>query len=225
MSKGHEKYLGKVLPRREIQDLKTVGLDYVGGARHANPGSMDATEADAGMMTAEQLQALQEQAYSEAFAQGRQEGLQAGRQEMERLGAQLHKILAEIERPLEDLDQAMVDSLVQMVMSIARHLIRRELKTDPGQIVAVVREGVGALPIGARNVRLQLHPEDAQLVREALSIQHARSPWEILEDPAMTRGGCRIATENSQIDATVEARLAAIASRFFGDERGEDAHG
>lgn len=225
MSKGHEKYLGKVLSRHDIQHLETVALDHVGGAHHRNSGGLAVAEGDAGIMTAEQLQTLQEQAYNEAFAQGRQEGLQAGRQEMQRAGAQLQKIFAEIERPLEELDQEMVDTLAEMVMMIARHLIRRELKSDPGQIVAVIREGIAALPIGARNVRLQLHPEDAQLVREALAIPGDRGPWEILEDPAMMRGGCKIATENSQIDATVESRLAAIASRFFGDERGEDANG
>jgi len=44
---------------------------------------------------------------------------------------------------------------------MVRQLIRREVKLDPGQIVGVVREALGILPISARNIRVVLHPEDA----------------------------------------------------------------
>jgi flagellar assembly protein FliH len=45
------------------------------------------------------------------------------------------------------------------------------------------------------------------------------SAWQIVEDPTVTRGGCRVATETSEVDATVEARVAAVVARVLGEER------
>jgi len=47
--------------------------------------------------------------------------------------------------------------------------------------------------------------------------------WRIVEEPTLTRGGCRVESEDSRIDATVEARLGALIARALGGEREEDA--
>jgi flagellar assembly protein FliH len=46
--------------------------------------------------------------------------------------------------------------------------------------------------------------------------------WTINEDPLITRGGCKIDTDVSHIDATVENRLAAVIATVFGGERNRD---
>ena len=66
---------------------------------------------------------------------------------------------------------------------------------------------------------MHLHPDDAALVREALSPAEGDLAWIIVEDPLITRGGCRVTTDNSQIDATAEARLNTVISAIAGDER------
>jgi flagellar assembly protein FliH len=69
-----------------------------------------------------------------------------------------------------------------------------------------------------------LHPDDAALVRERLGA--AASPaasdraWSIVEDPMLARGGCRVTSESSTIDAEVEQRLGAAIATVLGDERG-----
>ena len=90
--------------------------------------------------------------------------------------------------------------------------------------MAVVREGLAALPISARKPRIYLHPEDAQLVRSALSLREAEHDWRIEEDLLMLRGDCRIETESSRIDASIDARLSAIAANLLGGERGTDVN-
>jgi len=111
-------------------------------------------------------------------------------------------------------------------MTVARHLVRRELKTDSGVVVSVVREAVALLPASVRRIRVFLHPEDAGLVRQALSVSSDDGDelrWRIIEEPTLTRGGCRVESEDSRIDATVEARLGALIARALGGEREEDA--
>ena len=106
-----------------------------------------------------------------------------------------------------------------LAFTLARQLVRRELRADPGQIIGIVRDTVALLPSAARDVRVHLHPEDARLLRERLAITTADRAWSIVEDPVLGRGGCRVTTENSQIDARLETRLGAALSALLGDER------
>jgi len=46
---------------------------------------------------------------------------------------------------------------------------------------------------------------------------------EIKEDPTLARGGCKVETDTSQIDASMESRIAEIAAEVLGGERRDDA--
>jgi flagellar assembly protein FliH len=163
-----------------------------------------------------------EQARQEAYAKGREEGIRAGQQEIRKQVQRLELLLVALQQPFAELDAAVEEQVSQLAMLVARHLVRRELKADPGQVVAVVREALAALPITSRSVRLHLHPEDAQLVRQAFSLNEQEAHIQVLDDPVQSRGGCRVQTDNSQIDATVETRLNALIARVLGGEREED---
>lgn len=178
--------------------------------------------AGGGKLTAGQDETSSE-SYARGFEQGRQEGHAAGSQALADQVARLQQLTQSLARPLENLDQEVVDSVVQLATLIAAQLVRRELKTDPQQIVAVVREAVAALPLATRNIKLHLHPEDAHLVQELMALPEGEDSWQIVEDISLTRGGCVLTSENSQIVATVEARLNAIISAMLGGQRSGDA--
>ncbi|MCB1844176.1 MAG: hypothetical protein KDI09_14535, partial [Halioglobus sp.] len=162
-----------------------------------------------GFLTASRLQELQEQAHEEAFKQGYAEGLSAGKQETDSRIARLDALLSAQARPFELLDETVEQQLLQLAMSAVRQLFRRELKSDPGHVISVVREAVQLLPVASRDVRVYLHPDDASLLRESLSVADGERAWSVVEDPLIARGGCRVATESSQVDAQNETRLNA----------------
>lgn len=68
-----------------------------------------------------------------------------------------------------------------------------------------------------------LHPEDAELVRNAYSLGDHDQQWQIVEDPVIQRGGCRIHTDTSQIDATLDSRLNSLIAPLLAAERQRDA--
>ena len=105
---------------------------------------------------------------------------------------------------------------------MVKQLFRREIRIDPTHVIGVVREAIQLLPIASRNVQVNLHPDDAALVRESLSPAEGEPAWTIVEDPLISHGGCRVTTENSQVDATAEARLQAVINNILGDERVHD---
>lgn len=173
-------------------------------------------------MTARQLEEIQVQARQEGFQQGLKEGRDTGRKEFTARIACLEQLIQSLDEPFVSLDQEIEEQLTQLAMLVARQLVRRELQIDPGQVIGVVREALAALPLAARNVRIAVHPEDAALIRDALSLREGNHEIRIVEDPVQGRGGCRVLTENSQIDATVESRLNAVIANVLGGQRSSD---
>lgn len=173
-------------------------------------------------LTAGQIEKIQKQAYEEGFSQGRNDGLQAGQQEIDAQVKALQKIIDFMIEPLKSVDEAVVQQLVDMTTRIAAQVIRRELRTDPGQVVAAVRECMKSLPSGSTEIKLYLHPEDASIIRNAFSIDDHVKAWKIIEEPVMSRGGCRVETQFSKIDATIEHQLNRVIANLLGDEREKD---
>jgi flagellar assembly protein FliH len=174
------------------------------------------------LLTANQMERIQKQAYDEGFARGQADGLKAAQQDTALRLQSLTAILATLATPLKELDERVEQELVALALAAARLVVRRELKADPGQVMAAVREALAALPAAARHVRLHLHPEDAQLVREHLKLGDEEQAWKIVDDPVLARGGCKVLTDSSQIDATLESRLTAIMAAILGGERSHD---
>ena len=171
---------------------------------------------------AAQLADLRQEAYAEAFQQGFDEGKKRGLQEAAKLAAQLLSVMEHLAQPLAELDEGVVEAVSDLAVLIARHLVRRELRLNPGEVVGVVRETMRHLPVAPRAARIRLHPEDAELVQQAFALGDDSRSWRLEPDPLMTRGGCIVETDVSRIDASVESRLAAIASRMLGGDRESD---
>ena len=174
------------------------------------------------LRTRKQQNRIEQDAYEQAFSQGYTEGLEKGQIEINEHVKYLQSLMATLAMPLLDLDKQVVDELVDLAMAVARQMVRRELKISPGEVVAVVKEALSLLPVTAGDVRLELHPEDAVLVRNALLPSDADAPWQIVEDPLLSRGGCRVSTNTSRIDATVENRINAAIAAVMGGEREVD---
>ena len=171
------------------------------------------------MPTVRGLADLQEEAYKEAFEQGLTEGREAGRAEIKVQVDRLAGMFYDLAKPFEVLDAEVERELLALAMALARQIVRRELKTDPTQIIGIIRDAIAALPVAARDVRVHLHPEDAAIVRQNLAPTESERAWAIIEDPVMARGGCQITTSTSRIDARLETRLTAIVSELMGTER------
>jgi flagellar assembly protein FliH len=176
--------------------------------------------------TVGELEDLERRTYEEAFAKGREAGLAAARAETEKSVTQIKAQVARLDgmlgllaQPLHELDARVEQQLTHLALTIARQLVRRELRIDPAQVIAVIRETVALLPATARDVRVHMHPEDAAVVREKLAAPGAERAWTIVEDPVMTRGGCRVTTDTAQIDARLETRINSVISALLGDER------
>lgn len=198
-------------------------VDEVADPASWNPPSVTGPRANRrSSPTLAELEDVERAAWDEAYAKGLEAGRKAGEQEARKRLDQVNSIesiLNSLAKPLQQMDREVESQLVSLALAIAKQLVRRELRIDPAQVIAVVRDTVGLLPMAQRNVRVYLHPEDARLIRERLAEPQNERAWSIIEDPVMARGGCRVTTDTSQIDARLETRLAAVFAQLMGDER------
>jgi len=179
-----------------------------------------------GAITEEKIEVIKKRAYKDGymkgFKKGVAEGNTAGLQQAGDTLRTLENVLETLSAPLQQLDEQVEQQFVRLVMIITNQIIRRELKIDPGEVVGVVREALQALPVASRNVRVFLCPEDISFVSSVLNVSESETAWKIVDDPSLTRGDCRIESENSSIDATVERRLITIILEMLGGERDTD---
>jgi flagellar assembly protein FliH len=174
------------------------------------------------------LSLVEREAWQHGYKDGHVEGVRKGEAELAKRIAEvdvkvaaLEAILGTLARPLDELDATIETELTRLALAIAKHLVRRELKIDPTQIIGIIRHTLSLLPLSARNIRIHLHPDDAAIVRERLARASGEQEWQLAEDPLMARGGCRLTTDNSSVDARFEASVAAVIAGLLGDDRSE----
>lgn len=174
----------------------------------------------------------EERRFQEAEARGRAAGLLAAQKEIDARNKALDEqakalgaALDALARPLAHVDDQVHEQIAQLATHLARALLRRELKIDSAQVIGIVRETVALLPAATRGVRVSLHPDDAALLREKLVTSGPDTAWTVIDDPALSRGDCRVHTDYAQIDARMETRLKEALAALLGDERSEPRTG
>ncbi|MCD5983595.1 MULTISPECIES: flagellar assembly protein FliH [Pseudomonas] len=171
-------------------------------------------------LTLEELESIRQEAWNEGFATGEKEGFHSTqlkvRQEAEVALAgkiaSLETLMASLLNPIAEQDTQIEKAVIHLVEHIARQVIQRELATDSAQIANVLRDALKLLPMGANNLRIFINPQDFALVK-AMRERHEET-WKILEDDTLLPGGCRIETEHSRIDASIETRIALAISKM-----------
>ncbi|TCK07069.1 flagellar assembly protein FliH [Marinobacterium mangrovicola] len=177
-------------------------------------------------LTLAQWEAIVEEARAEGLEQGREEGLEAGRKEgfeqglqqgleegQAKIDAQLQRLealIGALQRPLEEQHQALEATILTLVEQLAGAVVQAELASRPELLTAAIAQALDCLPPNPGPVRLRLNPEDSALLETQAELQG----WELIEDPAMTAGGCELLAGASRVDVSVESRFAQVADQL-----------
>ena len=178
-----------------------------------NDFDQDAVRQNVQLPTADQMQRIQQQAYQEGFAAG----MKDGRSESQAVAQRMHAIMFNLHRAMSQFEQSMAQEIMDLALDIARQMVRSALEADPVIVLAVVREAIESLPQTYQHPSLTLNPEDAHMVREMLAQDYPGDVWRIVEDAQIDRGGCRVETGSTEIDAKMESRWQRIVSALGSD--------
>ncbi|OGS90781.1 MAG: hypothetical protein A2Z95_09965 [Gallionellales bacterium GWA2_60_18] len=182
-----------------------------------DPHSGDKQQSDA-LATVAELENIRLQAHDEGYAQGRDAGYAAGIQQARTEAAQIHTLLQTLQDALNKMDEQLAQSLLDLSLEIARKMTGEILQERPEAILKIVNDAIGGLPHFNQNAHLILHPDDAELVRKQMGEQLSHTGWKIFPDAQIRRGGCRVETAHTQVDAAMEARWKRIVESIGQDK-------
>lgn len=166
-----------------------------------------------------------EQIRQRAQAEGRRDGQRAVERLIEQqVQTQMRTALPALEqaaRQLADARQAWLAHwerrAVHLAAAMAARVIRRELSRDPQISLRLVRECL-ELAGGASHLKLRIHPQDQAALGPALAAVVESlatvAPAEIVPDPQITPGGCRVETLHGAIDQQIEQQLARLEAEL-----------
>ncbi len=166
-----------------------------------------------------QIQALKDSAYQEGFSKGLSEGREQGLNEMKAVYEPKIELISEALLSLEQSKQKVFEStrsaLIELVFQMTKQIILREIKHEPDYVSRLVSELVERMGI-KESVRVVIHPELLDQIESIKSsIRERFSELKNIQIEARSDvplGGCRIESEWSRVDATLEHQFQAIES-------------
>ena len=162
---------------------------------------------------------------TEGYVQGEQKGYSAGMEAGGQAGradaeASFNQEVATQKETLTNLIRALSEppnhqaeieeSLTGLVTEIAQVVLMAEIKTHPDHIIHLVREAIAALPHNTSDPSVYLNPTDISFVQESIA-----PDIKLIADAGLARGGCRVETQESQIEATLSGRLRSALTAAF----------
>lgn len=196
-----------------FEDMTQQANKYLDGVRHQAAQIIAAAQKEAELIRAR------------AEEDGRQAAMRAVERVMdEKVGKRMETLLPALRQVVDDIGHAKQvwlrhweKSAVHLAAAMAARVIRKELTRAPDIAVSLVAEAL-ELAAGSSGVCVYLHPTDhealcgqvQQLVKEVGRAGAA----EIIPDPQVSPGSCRVETRHGVIDQTFEAQLARIEAEL-----------
>jgi len=165
------------------------------------------------------LEEQRKQAYDAGFQQGMNDAKQESQRLLAEQSQQLQLAIATLREPQKWIDSELERELFLMTVAISKQLLRHELSVRPELIESLVHKAVAALPLSDSGFEIFLNPDDAEVLR---GLHEDRNEpldptWRLIEDPTISRGGCRINGDHSRIDEQLETRIQHVVAEMLGE--------
>ena len=214
---GIIKAAGSELPQQQAArafHFSDVGQAYVGEVRTESAKIVAEARREAAQIK------------SKAQEEGKQAAMQAVEASLRnRLDQQLGAVLTAMQQAVTGIAQSRQawqqrweSQAVQLATAMAARIVRRELRQDPQITIAWVREAL-ELAAGSGQIVLKLNPQDQSVLGDRLERltkeMNRLGQVQVVADPAISSGGCRVETEFGSLDQQLEAQLARLTEELL----------
>lgn len=192
----------------------------------------EGTRVVARALTARQLEEITTRAHREGFAHGVKEGRAAGfekgqaegraaaREELKQQVLQLQNVMKQLFEPIAEQNAAIETAMTQLSLDVARTVLAREPALDAQELIPIVRRAIRELPVGERNITVLLHPQQIERVRDCAEWPTA---WRLQADSRVDAGGCKVKTDHSLVDFSVDMRFRQVAAQMLAERADTEA--
>jgi flagellar biosynthesis/type III secretory pathway protein FliH len=201
-----------LVPKIDWEAVRTEAREIVDRAVEGGEAMLRDAASRAQALVA-QAQAEAESIHAASRAAGHDEGVAAGRTEIEAQLAQtvssLQSLIDEARAQRQIVIESAEPELVKLAMSIAERIVHEQITVDPNVVVENVRQALTRL-VGREVVTLRVNPADLDTIRahrdtiaNANDVEHLR----VVEDQRVDRGGVIVETDAGTIDAKVSTQI------------------
>lgn len=148
-----------------------------------------------------------EQEIERARHQTAQQVQDSNKRELDVLSERFSSSIAKLENAVLGIEKVVASEVVDLALLVAGEIVKREMNQNPDVLVETVGKALADLPHDGK-VLVRLHPADLESVRESQS--NAQSVLEYQADATLFRGDTILETPTRIIDASIDARLAAV---------------
>jgi flagellar assembly protein FliH len=180
-----------------------------------DPGDFQARELALPNLSAERLAAIERDAFAAGYANGERAAEADAARQLEITTHQLSGTVAEIAALRLGVMRRAERELIHLALAMAQRIVRRELALDPDLLLVIARVAVDRLGERAAAV-VHLHPADHALL--AGGAAGAPGTLDLVADPTVPRGGCRIESALGEVDAGIDAQIRELARELLGGD-------
>ncbi len=210
--------LSKQLPVEEetttdITNIRKVVADAQGSYQASNDDSTvvqdhsnESSRSHASLTMSNPSADMLQQTYDEGYSAG----IQAGESKTDAVTAKaLLNILADLAPQKYQIDTDIEQELVLLAKAIAKILLQREVESDDSVILDLVKSALAKVPMVAEPPIVILNPIDLDIVQ---NMQTSPVQAKFKPDSDLKRGGCRIESGASTLEAGIDALIESISS-------------
>lgn len=141
-----------------------------------------------------------------AIAQGQAAGYAQGRAAAAAEQAQLATLVRSLSACVADHEQRLVDEVLDLALVLARQMVGEALAVKREFLLPVVSAALRQLPQNTQRVEIFVNPSDLAIVSEYVANEPLSDRCRFVAHSTIAPGGCRIETEQCEVDATVGSR-------------------
>lgn len=162
----------------------------------------------------EQLQSTRARLEAEAYSRGYTAGTADTQDQANAQVARVLEALVEATETVVAHEQKWLanveENLAAMAVTVARHLMQRELEADPSLVTELISRALLQFP-NERRITVRLHPDDLAVLQDAVGsgVVDGTADREIRwqSDPHIVRGGCLVEGRERVLDGRIDTAL------------------
>ena len=163
------------------------------------------------------LAAVADEAYARGYDDGRRAAEASGNLRLTSAVRAVESAGAGVEQEAARWVGNAEENIAALAVTVARHILDRELTTDREQILNTVRQALAEFAV-AESLRVRLHPADLQVVTVLMASggEPLGAPGAVrwMADPTIAQGGCLIEGHERIVDGRVDAALERVYRRL-----------
>ncbi|QIQ41689.1 MAG: flagellar assembly protein FliH [Buchnera aphidicola (Microlophium carnosum)] len=149
---------------------------------------------------------------------GFKKGFLQSQEESVLLKNKLNNLFLDFEKALSMFENALFSQLLNTVLKISSYVIGKNIDIDESMLINYITNIIKKDGIFLKKPQLVIHPNNKKLIESTFKDFLNTYKWTLIFDDNIDLNGCKIKSENIDIDATVDARWQEVCRFIYSEE-------